>query len=369
MRATEQLFFELIQVAIRHCSSLSRNPSDNEWGALFDLADKHAVAGVAFAALEELVKQNQKPPTEILLEWIGLSEQIKNRNNIVNHRSKELEKLFVDKGFRCCVLKGQGTALYYNTPELRQSGDIDLWVTKEGQCKTDEVRREVLQFAKTHGYQIDQIDIKHSDIAFFEDVPVEIHFMPSWMFNPIRYRKLQYFFREQADGQFSNHEPQVGFTHTTAGFDVVFSLVHIYRHVFEEGVGLRQLLDYYFILQHTSLEERKKAFDVLKALGMSSFAGGVMYVLQKCFLLDSEFLLCEVNVKHGKFLLSEILLAGNFGQFDSRYTFQSKEKRFVNGFLQLKRNLRFLCYYPSEVLWSPFWKLWHWCWRKKNGYI
>ena len=369
MRATEQLFFELIQVAIGSCNSLSRVPSEKEWEALFDLADKHAVAGVAFIALEELVKQGHKPTTEILLEWIGLSEQIKNRNNIVNQRSKELEKLFEDCGFRCCVLKGQGTALYYNSPELRQSGDIDLWVTKDGCCKTDEVRRVVLQLAKSRGYQIDQIDIKHSDIAFFEDVPVEIHFMPSWMFNPLRSRKLQHFFREQADRQFSNHDSKVGFTHTTAGFDVVFSLVHIYRHVFEEGVGLRQLLDYYYILLHTSLKERKEALEVLKTLGMSSFAGGVMYVLQKCFLLDTNLMLCEANERHGKFLLSEVLMAGNFGQYDSRYAFQSKEKRFTNGILQLKRNLRFLCYYPSEVLWSPFWKLWHWCWRKKNGYL
>lgn len=369
MSATEKLFFELIQVAIGRSKTLSRNPSENEWEAIFDLADKQAVAGVAFAALEGLVNHGQKPLTDLLLQWIGLSEQIKNRSDIVNQRCKELEKLFVDKGFRCCVLKGQGTALYYNNPDLRQSGDIDLWVTKKGKGKTDDVRDEVLQFAKSHGYQIDQIDIKHSDIVFFEDVPVEVHFIPSWMFNPLKYRKLQRFFREQAETQFSNHDSKVGFTHTTAGFDVVFSLVHIYRHVFEEGVGLRQLLDYFYILQHTDKKQREDANGVFKALGMESFAGGVMYVLQECFLLDPELFICAVNERHGKFLLSEVLLAGNFGQFDSRYTFQNKEKRFMNGILQLKRNLRFLCYYPSEVLWSPFWKLWHWCWRKKKGYL
>lgn len=369
MRANEKLFFELIQIATGCCNTLSRNPSEEEWEAMFALADKHAVAGIAFNAIEKLVKHGQKPPTDLLLQWIGLSEQIKSRNNIVSQRCNDLEKLLSDTGFRCCVLKGQGTALYYNISELRQSGDIDLWVTKEERCKTDDVRSDVIQFAITQGYHIDQIDIKHSDIAFFEDVQVEIHFLPSWMFNPLRNRRLQRFFREQADTQFSNHDSKVGFTHTTIGFDVVFSLVHIYRHIFEEGVGLRQLLDYYYILQHTNDKQRAEALIVLRSLGMSSFAGGVMYVLQKYFLLDSNLMLCEANERHGEFLLSEVLLAGNFGQYDSRYTFQSKEKRFSNGFIQLKRNLRFLFYYPSEVLWSPFWKLWHWCWRKKKGYL
>lgn len=369
MRATEQLFFELIQISIGRCTTLSRKPSDKEWEAIFDLADKHAVAGVAFAALEELVKQGQKPPTEILLEWIGLSEQFKNRNHIVNQRSKELEKLFVDNGFRCCMLKGQGTALYYNNPELRQSGDIDLWVTKEGQCKTDEVRREVLQFAKTHGYQIDQIDIKHSDIAFFEDVPVEIHFMPSWMFCPFKNKLLQRFFAVQTENQFNNKDVKAGFTHTNIEFDLVFSLVHIYRHVFEEGVGLRQLLDYYHILIHSDGKQRKDALRVLKSLGMSSFVGGVMYVLHKCFLLDTNLMLCEANERHGEFLLSEILIAGNFGHYDTRYGFHGKEERFRNGLIAMKRDMRYLCYYPSEVLWMPIWKIWHWCWRKRKGYL
>ncbi len=361
MRATEQLFFELIQVAIGRCNNLSKKPSEKEWKAIFDLADKHAAAGVAFAALEELVKQDQKPPTEILLEWIGLSEQIKNRNLIVNKRCKDLKKLFIDNGFMCCVLKGQGVALYYNNPGLRQSGDIDVWVKGD--------REKILNFARKNGYHIGHIDIKHSDIDFFEDVPVEVHFIPSWMFSPFKNKRLQRFFAEQVDNQFRNKDVEAGFTHTTIEFDLVYSLVHIYRHVFEEGIGLRQLLDYYHILIHSDKPQREDALRVLKSLGMSSFVGGVMYVLQKCFLLDTDLMLCEVNERHGEFLLSEILIAGNFGHYDTRYGFHGKEERFRNGIVTLKRNFRYLFYYPSEVCWSPIWKIWHWCWRKRKGYL
>lgn len=269
------------------------------------------------------------------------------------------------------MLKGQGTALYYNNPESRQSGDIDLWIKghTESTESTDIVRAKALQFAKEKGCHIGHVDIKHSDIDFFEDVPVEVHFLPSWMFNPFKNKRLQDFFERKAIEQFLNYDKATGFTHTTVDFDVVFSLVHIYRHVFDEGIGLRQVLDYYHILQHTIKEQREDAFEVLKKLGMRKFAGGVMYVMRECFAMDQEYYLCPVNERHGQLLLKEMLIAGNFGQYDDRIQLSGKDNRFSNGFIQLKRNLRFLRYYPSEVLWSPVWKLWHWGWRKWKGYL
>lgn len=154
-----------------------------------------------------------------------------------------------------------------------------------------------------------------------------------------------------------------------AGILLVFSIVHIYRHIFSEGIGLRQLMDYYFILQGSSANQRKDAFAVLKSLKMSSFVGGVMWILKECFGMKKEYLLCAVNERHGEYLLSDIMTAGNFGQYDDRMQRIDKNKKFKRGFVQLKRNLRFVSYYPSEVLWSPFWKLWHWGWRKRKGYL
>lgn len=369
MTESDKLFFEIIRVAIGNCKGLSVTTTGEEWKALFANAQKQAVAGFAFDALEKLSESGQKLPQSLLFEWIGISEQIKRRNLLVNQRCKESEKLLVDGGFRCCVLKGQGTSLYYQNTLCRQSGDIDIWVTKDGKESTDDVRCEVLKFAKGHGYHIGHVDIKHSDVDIFEDVPVEIHFIPSWMFNPFTNKKLQAFFHKNAKEQFQNHNQNAGFTHTTVDFDLVFSLVHIYRHVFFEGVGLRQLLDYYHILIHSNREQRAEAFEVLEELGMKSFAGGVLWVLKECLGLDEQFYLCNVNERHGRFLLREILIAGNFGHYDSRFKHQSKDRRLSNGLIQFRRNLKFLCYYPSEVLWSPIWKVWHWCWRKRKGYL
>ena len=162
---------------------------------------------------------------------------------------------------------------------------------------------------------------------------------------------------------------EVGFTHTTIEFDLVYSIVHIYRHIFSEGIGLRQMMDYYYILAHSTQEQRTLAFRVLKSFRMGSFVGGIMWILLYCFGIKKEYLLGSVNKRHGEFLLSEILTAGNFGQFYPRTKRIDVQKRFKRGFAQLEKNLRFAKYYPSEVLWSPFWKLWHWCWRERRGYL
>ena len=358
----QELFFGLIQISLGNKDGFERLPTDEEWQALFVLANEQSLTSFLFMGLEKVLSQPNVAKPSVLFNWIGIQQQTEVLNRIQNERAKELASIFWEKaGFRSCVLKGQGTSLYYDKPEYRQCGDIDIWV--EGD------RDKILSFARSNNLHIGHVDIKHSDIDFFEDVPVEVHFLPSWMYSPSTNRRLQRFFASKANRQFSNFDEKVGFAHTTIDFDLVYSMVHIYRHIFSEGIGLRQLVDYYYILNCSTGEQRKEAFETLSDLKMKLFVGGIMWILKECFGMSIIYSLCPTNERHGRFLLSEIMAAGSFGHFDTRITQIDHEKRFMRGFVQLKRNLHFVNYYPSEVLWSPFWKLWHWCWRKTKGYL
>ncbi len=354
-------FFELIQVSIGTRSKLSIPPSEKDWTLLYEMACKQSIGGVVFEGFRKVLEDEGKQAPSIFFQWFGLQQSVVGANRLHNQRAKDLFGIFKEGGFRSCVLKGQGTALYYEHPEYRQCGDIDIWVVGK--------RDDIIEFVRKKGVNVEKVDIKHSDMDFFEDVPVEVHFKPSWMFSPFTNKRLQRFFDEQTGKQFGYFDENAGFAHTTVDFDLVFSMVHIYRHIFFEGVGLRQLLDYYYILKNSEAEQRVEAMTVLKSLGMSSFAGALMWILRECFAMDETLYLCEPNEHHGKFLLSEIMIAGNFGHYDTRFKHQSQNKRLSNGIIQLKRNLKFLKYYPSEVLWSPIWKVWHWGWRKWKGYL
>lgn len=356
----ETFFFKLLRFSLGLEQSFDEDLSDKEWRELYKLCIKHSLAGIVFQGIERLPKE-QIPGKVLLFQWYGVVEKIKALNKIQNQRCAELTRKLNTAGYRTCVLKGQGTSLLYPKPLYRQCGDIDMWV--EGN------RDNIIDFARKEGVKIRSIDVQHSEMDFFEDVPVEIHFQPSYSFNYFIAKRLEKWTQSMADTQFRNFDDSVGFAHPNINFNLVFSLMHIYRHQFSEGIGLRQLIDYFYILNGSNMSQRQKAYTSICSLGMCKFAGAVMYVLKIVLNIDDSLLLCPTNPRYGKFLLDEIMIAGNFGQYDNRICHIEKQKRFKRGIAQFERNWKFAQYYPQEVLWSPFWKLWHWGWRKCNGYL
>lgn len=106
--------------------------------------------------------------------------------------------------------------------------------------------------------------------------------------------------------------------------------------------------------------------EVLKSLGLMKFAGALMWVLKVVFCLPEDLLICEPNEKLGRMLLEDIMQSGNFGHFDTGRKYFNNV--WISGLNNFKRNLRYIPYYPSEVLWAPFWKIGHFVWRKVKGY-
>lgn len=350
-------------MAIGSVDSLSLIPLREEWEELSFQAKKHALIGVAFNGVQQLYKlhpeQTVNLSAKLKMKWIGQAVQIEDRNRLLNHRAKEVTQLFNEGGFRCCVLKGQGVAEMYGNLKLsRQPGDIDLWV--EGK------RKNVIAFMKQRGWKVGTSVVHHTDVEIFEDVETEVHHYPSYTYSPFRWRKYKRWFKEQAKIQFQLVDESLGFAYPSVRFNLMYSMLHIFRHVFHEGIGLRQLLDYYFILTHATEKDRRVAMATLHEFGLHDFVGAVMYV-EKVFLnIDDRYLLCEPSEDFGRFLFDEINKSGNFGQYDERVR-EAHSGNSIQLYLHnVKRNFRILRYFPSEVLWAPVWKPAHWVWRKAN---
>lgn len=358
-----QKFIYLLQLGIGFHTKETISLNNEEWNLVYEMAIKQSLSGVVFEGVQRLAERDsdKKPPLKLLLEWIGEVEQIKQQNRLMDQRSAMLYRIFKGWGRNSCVLKGQGVARLYLQPELRQSGDIDIWV--EGS------RNEVVELLRNNYIGSTFIDYVNCHAGFFQDAEVEVHFRPTWFYNPFVNWKAQKWIKRNKGEQMSNYDKEVDFCYPTIVFNLVFSLIHIYRHVFLEGIGLRQLMDYYFILTHSNADERSEAFDTLKKLGLGKFTATVMHILRRVFDIDKKLLLCEPNVREGDFLLGEILRGGNFGYYDERNSFDSSDNRFIRGLFNVKRNFRYLKRYPSEVLWMPVWKVWHWGWRMSKGYL
>lgn len=352
------LFQELILISLGKRDGFSRRLTDKDWTSIYMEAQRQSLAGVLLTGVERVIASGENKP-KFLIQWIAQTLTLENRNRQLDARCKDITDIFNGIGLRSCVLKGQGVAMLYPNPLRRQSGDIDLWV--EGN------RGDIYKTLKAR-WKVGETVIHHADVEIFKDTPTEIHFIPSFTYSPFLYRKYKKFFKRCADRQFANYDKTVGFAYPTPEFNAVYSLMHIFHHVLHEGIGLRQLLDYYYILKSLDKEQRLQVFEEMRHLGLAKFVEVVMYVEQRMFGLESEFWLCQPNERLGKHLLAEIELAGNFGKYDERNQ-QVNRKNGMHVYLHnVRRNFVFFEFAPSEVLWAPIWKPCHFVWRKLKGY-
>lgn len=383
------MILELIQIALGKRDRLSHILSTDEWSSLFADAQKQSMVGIAFEGVQKLPK-DQWPPQALLFKWIGTTEIIKQRNALLDKQCVKLQKRFHDVGVRSSILKGQGIArLYEAYPQplpkgkgsevpkgnglgiLRQPGDIDIYVDCgrkrlieivdssefRGERQSEDINRKSL---------IRDWDYKHLHLDVFKDTEVEVHYRVEVLLSLWKNRKLQRWFKEHEELLFSQNGDLIT---PTIEFNRFYILLHIYRHFLYEGVGLRQLLDYYFVLRWPTPDPSLKGGEsqtelakLLKTFGMWKFARGVMWVLQEVFGLEKEYMICEPLVSEGRFILSEVMTGGNFGYHDKRL---SSDKR---GKLQtlkkvIKHNAHLMRHYPAEILWPPIWFVWHKCWK------
>lgn len=155
-------------------------------------------------------------------------------------------------------------------------------------------------------------------------------------------------------------------------------MVHIYHHFFTEGVGMRQLMDYYFVLRTVlcpkvssfkSVSEPVEVQEVSKVindLGLGRFAAGVMYVMQSVFGMDDEYLLCPPDQKAGAMILEEVMARGNFGKMSDKDILQMNLVNRTWYKIKMAWEYRYLD--SGFWFWNSVYTLRKAIWKRKNNY-
>ena len=358
----QEVFFDFLQFCIGSVAEIPASVKDVDWKVLYAIAKKQALIGVLFHGIKQLPKE-LAPDADLLMTWMGMAQKIRQQNIRLFMDSAKVCKNFKQEGFRCCVLKGQGNALLYPDPYMRTPGDIDIYLGGG--------RKRVMEYVnKVCPNQV--MRYHHVDFPVMKTA-IEVHFTPSYMFCPVHNRRMQNWFGEVMDLQCSNvvalPDGYGEITVPTVNFNVIYILSHLYRHVFTEGTGLRQLLDYYFVLMAWEHDEKALTYvqNMIGYFGMRKFAGGIMYVLHEVFGLPSSKMITGMEEHEGKFLLEEIMRGGNFGQYDTRLGSKENEGK-LHRYLRMNlRNLRFVRHYPTEALSEPLFRTWFAIWKKTHG--
>ena len=242
-------FFAFLKYCLEYKGNISRVVDSMDWQELYSFASKQALQGLCFDGIERLGEEYREElrlnpiERELLMTWMGKAQQIRRQNRKVNAVAGKLFSMLNKDGLRCCVLKGQGNALMYPNPYSRTPGDIDVWI--------DASRERIMEYASKKFELGDDIRLQHLETSL-DGVPVELHFFPCSMNNPIYHARLQKWFRRNADLQCSHivglPDGAGDMTIPTSAFNVVYQLCHLYHHFFDEGIGMRQIIDYYYVV-------------------------------------------------------------------------------------------------------------------------
>ena len=247
------MIFDFLKYCLDRKDNMSNVVADIDWQQLYSFASKQAILGLCFDGIERLGKEypeefKQNPiGRELLMTWMGAAQQIRSQNMKVNAVAGKLFSMLREDGLRCCVLKGQGNALMYPNPYSRTPGDIDVWI--------DASRERIMEYAQKKFELGDDIRLQHLETSL-NGVPIELHFFPCSMNNPIYHARLQKWFKRNADLQCSHivslPDGTGDIAIPTSSFNVVYQLTHLYHHFFDEGIGMRQIIDYFLVVNDFS---------------------------------------------------------------------------------------------------------------------
>ena len=440
MLKQQKIFFDFLRFCIGSAKEIPGSLKEADWKELYAIAKKQCLVGILFDGIKKLPAEHVGMEKELLLQWMAESQMLEKANVRLNDAAIQVSEWFRKKGFRTCILKGQGNALMYPNPHSRTPGDIDIWV--EGGDK------RVISFVRSISPH-EKACYHHIEFPSYKGVEVEVHYRPSFLLCFRHNRKLQKYYERVKEEQFS-HRVMLGeqgeIAIPTVEFNIIFQLTHIFSHLMNEGIGLRQLLDYYYVLcdfykvyqnfskthpssltlkggstafpkplspqgtgdvtapprrseplrskvggpskvspdcagwDRLSIEgdnsagsttavtsSASTALDVvqkeLKELGLWKFAEGIMYIMQEVFGMPASRLIVPPNEKYGKFVLNEVLEAGNFGRHDARNRFGRSQ--LGHNLQRVYRDIRLVRYFPAEALCEPLFRTWHFFWRLK----
>ena len=348
-------FRKLIHISLGRASSFEKKLTPGDWHILLHMAKVQTLTGVLWDGVRRL-PEDQRPPDDVFQEWERLADKIGEVYRRHEQRVAELEAFLSEKGLHGCILKGVGLSRLYPVPERRMSGDIDVWI----QGRREDILRRLTQ----EGVPVYEILYQECKADLFVDTVVEVHFRPSKAYNPFRNARLQRCLRKM-----SPIRDDAALSWPDALFNAVYCMAHMYRHYLEGGLGMRQMMDYYYILQELSPTERQQAMKLLRRLGMGRFTAAMMTSVQFNFGLEDEYLLCPPDRKLGEKLVKDTISMGNFGVLDERNRSREGESRLARFIRKNKRVFSNFRFYPGEVVWSPFARISQYVWRHLHGYI
>ena len=279
-----------------------------DWDEVLAMAEKQTVVPLVLQALEqEQVELSREGRRRMLI----YTQKTVKHNRKLNGEIAALVELFRKHNVDYVVVKGQVLASYYAHPVLRQGGDIDFYCDTENFSRAHDIIRQEWE-----------VEEHESDPGFHEHfsrhgIDFEMHYALAHFYNKERDAYWEQLLRETPTVLVDVDGIQVRTLHPTVHTLYVF--LHLWHHLLELGVGLRQFCDLAMILHrchgeidHGTLREH------LRLLGLDRVFRACGSILVDHLGLPAEdfpYQLTAQDRKYTQRILDVVFYRGNMGHY------------------------------------------------------
>lgn len=248
--------------------SLETPSPEMDWEKLLQMAEKNSIGGLLYYILPE-IPENLCPHETIKarmrkLAMSMVASDIKQRAEI-----EELKCVFQEKRLYLMLLKGANTKELYPKSEWRTMGDIDIFYDS---AQYKQVKDTLAQMGYTHF----ETGSKHDSCAKPPFVSLELHhsLVEKGEVGETYYRKL---WEQEKNVERDKYVCQLSLEE-----QYIYSMIHLYEHFKNGGVGIRFIMDVYVFLCQNDLN-KNYVLEKFTELGICEFARNIEQLAYKWF--------------------------------------------------------------------------------------
>lgn len=314
MKREEQQLMDLLKEALTPDPGKKQpdHPAKEELDRVIDLAEKHSVLSLLYDCLMELSLTEEQ---EHVIR--RTAERVTQQNYHLLFLAKYLTGILEEEQIAAVLLKGSVTASCYPVPELRKSGDVDLFVSDQ----VDPARIRALLMWHGIKEQSEQHANHHISFDSPDGITIEIHT-----------ELIEQTGKKQLDSYVKTHQ-NICLEHRVKknvlgvelysfddAYQAYFLLIHMVEDFLRAGFGLKLLCDWVVVWNHGMEDENRQTFlRLVTESGILGFARMITAVCvhylglkqeQVAFLMGTE----PVNPDSVECFLHDVLEAEEFGK-------------------------------------------------------
>lgn len=318
--------------------------SHSEFTVIYNIASKQAMLGILAASL---IRNDVQLERQDVLKILTIQSTIAKSNRALNAELERLHCLLDKNKIDAIVVKGQTIGIYYPDPFSRTPGDIDFYCDKKNLAKVIP--------AIAHDWGIN-INVEPTDQHFEIDhnsITLELHHC-LMRFASHKSQKIWNRIFENLKPSFVNvNGSSIQTLEPT--LNLLYTFLHLYHHLIELGVGLRQFCDVAILLKvYHDVIDKEQLYKWLDELDFRKAFDAIQLILVKLLGLDEKFALCPIPINESSDTISLFMdivwFGGNFGFHGYNRSFRFKSQYFlVTTYRKLQLYYRFYRFSPREI--------------------